>query len=695
MAAAQRIFISYTHDSDDHKERVLVLAERLRSNGLDVHFDQWVEAPGHGWPAWMTEQLELADHVLVVCTEAYGKGRGSAWEVRLITDRIYLERGYNIKFIPILLGYASEEWIPVPLRTTSIYRTDLPKDFENLLRRLTESATAPSEPRDPSIRLEKLYDQRESALLGDEDTTVIDGQILDLKREIRRGPQLKPGDFLADGRYKLGEVIGQGGFAEVWKAVDRKRRKLVAIKVLHGQFAKDRTRRERFFHGARQMQRLDHPNILRIVDIDAGEQGDEGWYFFVMEYAEGGDLWKAVSQGNLTRDEKFDALGQVADALEYAHGQGVVHRDIKPANILLKGTSRAFLTDFDLVQALDSTGGTRTQGMGSFLFAAPEAMIDASRADARCDQYSLASTTVSVLLGKSLDPVFMRFPEQTLTRIDVTEDARGVLERALDWDVNARYASVGEFWKALLGGPSWASDSGVDGFGRWATFEVNGVEQRMRWIDPGKFWMGSPEDEVGRWDNEGPRYEVELTQGFWLAETPCTQALWEVVMGDNPSGFKGAVRPVENVSWNDCQEFLAELTQKVPGLDATLPTEAQWEYACRAGTRGPRWTDDLKSIAWFHENSGGKTHPVALKAANPWGLFDKLGNVWEWCADQSGRYDEGAVVDPSGPDHGTRRVLRGGSWRNPARYVRAAYRYAYDPGSRSYDLGFRLAVGPQ
>ncbi len=280
-------------------------------------------------------------------------------------------------------------------------------------------------------------------------------------------------------------------------------------------------------------------------------------------------------------------------------------------------------------------------------------------------------------------------------------------------------------WVERLG---WASDGDVDRFGRWATFEVEGVTQRLRWIVPGRFLMGSPESEAGRWAAEGPRHEVTLSEGFWLGETPCTQALWRAVMGKTPSYFPSPRRPVEQVSWEDCQSFFERLNVAIPELRAGFPSEAQWEYACRAGTRTATWAGDLKilgernaplldEIAWYGGNSGvgyelqkgwdssdwpqtqyphsrAGTREVGGKLPNPWGLYDMLGNVYEWCSDWwADSYPAGPQVDPTGPEKGARRVLRGGSWRDHARDVRAACRGWYPPGVRRLNLGFRLARG--
>ncbi len=241
--------------------------------------------------------------------------------------------------------------------------------------------------------------------------------------------------------------------------------------------------------------------------------------------------------------------------------------------------------------------------------------------------------------------------------------------------------------------PVWASEWGEDRFGVFATLQVGEVTQKLRFIPPGSFFMGSPEEEEGRWDDEGPRHLVTLTEGFWLADTPCTQGFWQEVMGENPSGSKGLRRPVERVSWEDAQRFLRHLEAEVPGCKALLPSEAQWEYACRAGATSSSY-GDLEEIAWYSANSGGSTHEVGLKRANSWGLFDILGNVWEWCEDfWSDRYEAGQQRDPTGPELGSSRVYRGGSWLFDAGYVRAACRHWFEPGIRDVYLGFRFSLG--
>ena len=217
------------------------------------------------------------------------------------------------------------------------------------------------------------------------------------------------------------------------------------------------------------------------------------------------------------------------------------------------------------------------------------------------------------------------------------------------------------------------------------------AKQRLRWVPRGTFWMGSPNSEEGRWEDEGPRHEETIPSGFWVFDTPCTQALWEAAIGENPSHFKGPDRPVENVSWDQCQEFLKRLNDRCKGLELKLPTETQWEYACRAGTDTPRYREDLDVIAWYGDNSNDETHPVGQKVPNDWGLFDTLGNVDEWCQDSwTDDYNQKGKVRAS-RGASTHRVVRGGSWLSVARVVRAAGRDRSGPSFRNSSLGFRCA----
>ena len=259
-------------------------------------------------------------------------------------------------------------------------------------------------------------------------------------------------------------------------------------------------------------------------------------------------------------------------------------------------------------------------------------------------------------------------------------------------------------------GVQLCDDDGVYGscqcFGAATDAAGPGLPSGFVRIEPGTFTMGSPEGEEGRFDNE-TQHEVTITRAFWLQSTEVTQGQWRAVMGTSPSHFSscGDDCPVETVSWEDAVAYVNALSAS-EGLDACysgstfaglgcegyrLPTESEWEYAARAGTTSARY-GNLDEIAWLYENSDGRPHEVGTKRVNGWGLYDMLGNVSEWTGDwYSSSYPSGSVRDPLGPDEGSLRVYRGGSWGLVARNVRAALRFPFGPALRSLNLGFRPA----
>jgi formylglycine-generating enzyme required for sulfatase activity len=222
----------------------------------------------------------------------------------------------------------------------------------------------------------------------------------------------------------------------------------------------------------------------------------------------------------------------------------------------------------------------------------------------------------------------------------------------------------------------------------------NSIGMQLRLIPPGEFMMGSPASEWGPRDNE-TLHVVRITKPFYLSATEVTQAQYERVMGTNPSHSKGPFKPVEKVSWHDAMEFFRTLSVR-EGEEYRLPTEAEWEYACRAGTTTAYSfgddTSQLEKYAWYTVNSGRTTHAVGAKLPNAWGLYDMHGNVWEWCQDWYGDYgNEKVVTDPTGPAEGRDRVLRGGAFSYPPMYVRAALRANFPPVYRISLGGCRLA----
>jgi formylglycine-generating enzyme required for sulfatase activity len=213
-------------------------------------------------------------------------------------------------------------------------------------------------------------------------------------------------------------------------------------------------------------------------------------------------------------------------------------------------------------------------------------------------------------------------------------------------------------------------------------------------IPAGEFLMGS---ENGL-DNEKPAHRVKISRGFEIGKYEVTQAQWEALMGSNPSRFKGADLPVEQVSWEDAQAFIQVMNTKNDGYEYRLPTEAEWEYAARAGTTGDYGgTGNLSEMGWYGESSGGRTHSVGTKKANAWGLHDMHGNVWEWCQDQYDKYyyRNSPATDPQGPGTGSMRVCRGGCWSYSADRCKSTSRAHPTPDARYDIIGFRLVRTPK
>jgi formylglycine-generating enzyme required for sulfatase activity len=220
-------------------------------------------------------------------------------------------------------------------------------------------------------------------------------------------------------------------------------------------------------------------------------------------------------------------------------------------------------------------------------------------------------------------------------------------------------------------------------------------------VSPGTFSMGSPEYETGRYGDE-TLHEVTISKEFYMQKTPVTQGQWKAVMGNNPASFRdeGADLPIECISWNECEEFLRKLNSGKEGK-YRLPTEAEWEYACRAGSGTPFGNGEISEVycgrdavlwesGWYCGNSDRKSRPVAGKAPNEWGIYDMHGNIAEWCRDWYGDYPSEPRTDPGGPASGPGKVVRGGSWFSNAKNCRSAARFHWPPNRKSDFIGFRL-----
>lgn len=482
---APKVFISYSHDSPEHRDRVLELCDRLRSHGIQAKIDQYEISPPEGWPRWCAARVREADFVLVVCSEIYerrfrgseepGRGQGASWEGYIVTQELYEAGARNTKFIPVILPGGKIEHIPDVLRGATRYK--LEEEYLSLYRHLTHqpSTTAPpigalmplarqvrrtshfsaTPAREEDWRkaiseeLEKAYLVLEALIVCGSDTRAIRNEILELRRKLRDGDRLQAGDFLSEGRFKLIDVVGRGGFSTVWKALDRTRRELVAVKILHGQYSEDRSRRERFFRGAHKMAELHHPGIVRVIEQHLEE---DQFHYFVMEYVGGGDLRQAVLSGRLSQEKIIPLILSIGEALDFAHSKRIIHRDVKPGNVLLDG-DHPKLTDFDLVRDFDSTGGTRTQDhLGSLIYTAPEILDNAKDAGVGADVYSLAMTAVFAYHGRDLALEAWRRPEAFVDNLPCSAAIREALRQGITERADERLGSVRTLCQALLRG---------------------------------------------------------------------------------------------------------------------------------------------------------------------------------------------------------------------------------------------------
>jgi len=522
---------------------------------------------------------------------------------------------------------------------------------------------------------------------------------------------VQQGKVLND-KYELIEPIGRGGMGVVWKAKDLHKDQFVALKFVPREVEPFEDEVHRLQNSFDKVKDIDHPGICPLYGMENG--GKEIGYYLVMQYIEGITLNRWIStQAELSTEHMIRILEQIAVALDSAlHQKRLIHRDIKPANIMLEGNNieKVRLIDFGLVDEILTTL-TRVSQMefarsGTRPYMAPETWRGWQQSGAT-DQYALAVVAYELLAGhvpfqnsdvSVLREAVLKDSPDTIGTISPT--ANKVLQQALAKSRTERFKNCQEFISKLK------EEIFPQPAGKRMVLSIEDIEYPFRWCPPGTFMMGSPTSGQNRSTDETPP-QVTLSRGFWLLETPVTQGMWEGIMGNNPSNWKGVKLPVEQVSWGDCQGFI----QKLNGLGVapdgyrfSLPTEAQWEYACRAGTTTP--FNFGSTLNGDKANCNGnypygtstkgryleKSTEVGTYPANAWGLYDMHGNVWEWCSDWYGDYPSGAVTDPTGASTGSYRVLRGGSWSNSARHCRSAHRRSSVPSNRNDLIGIRLSL---
>jgi formylglycine-generating enzyme required for sulfatase activity len=601
-------------------------------------------------------------------------------------------------------------------------------------------------------------------------------------------PRFRPGDRPLPGiDWELEELLGVGGFGEVWKARNPHFDGVppVALKFCLDSASRDRLLRHEAAILNQLMRQGKHPGVVTLQHTYLSADPPCLEY----EFVPGGDLaglmreWHRDSPNPAHADRAARLVLELSRIVAFAHklNPPIVHRDLKPANILLKARASAPL-GFDLAIADFGIGGvaanqmiaqtrhgtspggflvTALRGAHTPLYASPQQMRG-DPPDVRDDVHALGVIWYQLATGNLAAgrPGGTRWA-QRLADLGLAPKMIELLGACVEEDPNDRPADaavLADRLGSLLGvGPLAESaetcpDCGgpmVRRYGKYGAFLgctafprckgtrplpvgerppeslaavpvtlaktiTNSIGMRFVLVPAGTYLMGSPESEADRREEE-PRHRVRLTRPFYLGVFPVTQAEYEQVMGSNPAQFRkgaggGPRNPVEQVSWDDAVAFCRRLSalprEKEANGTYRLPTEAEWEYACRAGTTTAFSFGDILSGEQANFDSARpygttkkkppleKTSKVGSYPANAWGLCDVHGNVWEWCGDwhQEDYYRESPESDPRGPTHGSRRVLRGGSWNNSGHMCRSAHRHKYAPSFKNEHIGFRVVL---
>ena len=502
---------------------------------------------------------------------------------------------------------------------------------------------------------------------------------------------------------------------------------------------------------------LEHPNIIHVNEVF---EANNTVYYVMEYLDAGSLRDYVRKQGALSEQEALAIMVPIMQAVEYLHQHKMSHLDVKPDNVMLKedpetGETIPVLIDFGLSKHYDKNGKpTSTVRVSGFSdgYAPVEQYTGIYFFTPQADVYALAATLYYALVGK--DPVIAseqteekilknlpkgisdsvkktilssmkmqkeeRCPSVSIMLADLSassvENAQSdqnenltkksnetqVIKKThkkhsmrIAWSVAGIIGLVAVVWMAIMVFRD-ISDK-TQSFNEELAIPVNSnVYVELVKVEVGSFNMGATSEMENPYEDEKPIHRVTLTNNYYIGKYEVTQALWQAVMGSNPSCFKGDDLPVERVSWNDCQDFISKLNA-MTGKRFRLPTEAEWEYAARGGkkSRGYQYSgsNTLGDVAWYGDNSGSKTHAVGTKQPNELGIYDMAANVEEWCQDRYGSYSSSPQTNPTRAVGGAGRVNRGGSWYSSARDCRTSFRSTLVTSDiRSDDLGFRLVL---
>lgn len=545
---------------------------------------------------------------------------------------------------------------------------------------------------------------------------------------------LRVGTSLNHGKYRIVRHLASGGFGNTYEAFNTVFDAKCAIKEFFMSGVNHRagdslavevsnsamtytfdSAKKKFKKEAQRLYGIQNEHIVRVHDMFE----ENNTVYYVMDFIDGSSLNKIMKQQGhpFSEAQCKDILLQMCDVLRCIHAQKLWHMDIKPGNIMMDKHGNCTLIDFGASKQFDLDVG-KTFPISTIAYTpayAPSEQIFGSkdRWGPWTDIYALGATIYNLITGKRpplrddidilgerafsfppylskqmcglvihmMQPLYIKRPQNVEKMVGKVKEENSNESTVID-------CTISKTDSATVYVPS---SEGVESI----VFRVNGVAFTMIHVPGGTFTMGATSEQGDDSDSDETVHQVTLST-YSIGQMEVTQELWQAVMDDNPSSFKGYRLPVECVSWDDCQTFISKLNN-LTGQNFRLPTEAEWEYAARGGkSEGTKYAggNSIDDVAWYNVNSEDRTHDVASKKPNELGIYDMSGNVWEWCQDWYGDYSSSNQTNPQGPSSGSCRVYRGGSFSffSGAVFCRVSYRSSDAPANRSEDVGLRLAL---